>query len=49
MYDTYFMILEVLEHEGANATLRDTRGADIDAACGQLRVREQGEAELSLG
>ncbi len=28
-----------LEAEGANATLRDTRGQDIDAACGQLRVR----------
>ncbi len=24
---------------GVNATLRDTRGRDIDAACGQLRVR----------
>jgi 23S rRNA (adenine2503-C2)-methyltransferase len=24
---------------GANVTLRDTRGQDIDAACGQLRVR----------
>lgn len=24
---------------GANVTLRDTRGRDIDAACGQLRVR----------
>ena len=28
--------------------LRDTRGADIEAACGQLRLR-RGEAELSLG
>jgi 23S rRNA (adenine2503-C2)-methyltransferase len=24
---------------GANVTLRDTRGRDIDAACGQLRIR----------
>lgn len=31
--------IAVLESEGANVTLRDTRGADIDAACGQLRVR----------
>ena len=31
--------MEVLDEAGANATLRDTRGADIDAACGQLRVR----------
>jgi len=27
---------------GANATVRGQRGADIDAACGQLRRREQG-------
>jgi 23S rRNA (adenine2503-C2)-methyltransferase len=25
---------------GANVTLRDTRGKDIDAACGQLRARK---------
>ena len=31
--------LGVLRDAGANATLRDTRGQDIDAACGQLRVR----------
>lgn len=31
--------LAVLRHRGVNATLRDTRGADIDAACGQLRAR----------
>ncbi|MDH3499799.1 MAG: 23S rRNA (adenine(2503)-C(2))-methyltransferase RlmN [Acidimicrobiia bacterium] len=30
---------QVLEAEGANVTVRDTRGQDIDAACGQLRVR----------
>ena len=29
-----------LRAEGANVTLRDTRGQDIDAACGQLRVRQ---------
>lgn len=28
-----------LESEGAPVTVRDTRGQDIDAACGQLRVR----------
>jgi 23S rRNA (adenine2503-C2)-methyltransferase len=28
-----------LRDEGVNATLRDTRGTDIDAACGQLRSR----------
>ena len=32
--------MEVLERAGANATLRETRGQEIDAACGQLRVRE---------
>ena len=31
--------LRVLRRRGVNATLRDTRGADIDAACGQLRTR----------
>ena len=31
--------VDVLEAEGANVTVRDTRGQDIDAACGQLRVR----------
>lgn len=28
-----------VERHGANVTLRDTRGTEIDAACGQLRVR----------
>ncbi|MCP3974093.1 MAG: 23S rRNA (adenine(2503)-C(2))-methyltransferase RlmN [bacterium] len=32
-----FMV--TLEAEGANATLRATRGQDIDGACGQLRSR----------
>ncbi|GMR01933.1 MAG: 23S rRNA (adenine(2503)-C(2))-methyltransferase RlmN [Acidimicrobiia bacterium] len=30
-----------LKREGVNVTLRDTRGQDIDAACGQLRLRAQ--------
>jgi len=34
--------LAILRRAGANATRRDTRGQDIDAACGQLRVRQQG-------
>ncbi|MCP4247746.1 MAG: 23S rRNA (adenine(2503)-C(2))-methyltransferase RlmN, partial [bacterium] len=29
-----------LTSAGANVTLRDTRGQDIDAACGQLRARK---------
>lgn len=32
--------LSHLRDMGVNATLRDTRGSEIDAACGQLRVRE---------
>ena len=31
--------MAALADEGVNATLRDTRGSDIDAACGQLRIR----------
>lgn len=31
--------MRTLRDEGVTATLRDTRGTDIDAACGQLRVR----------
>lgn len=30
---------EEVRRHGANVTLRDTRGTEIDAACGQLRVR----------
>jgi 23S rRNA (adenine2503-C2)-methyltransferase len=37
--------ISTLRNAGANATLRDTRGSDIDGACGQLRVRE---AEVPL-
>ena len=29
---------DILENHGVNVTIRDTRGQDIDAACGQLRV-----------
>lgn len=34
--------VSVLEEQGVNVTIRDTRGTDIDAACGQLRARAQG-------
>ena len=30
--------VEEVNRQGATCTLRDTRGTDIDAACGQLRV-----------
>jgi 23S rRNA (adenine2503-C2)-methyltransferase len=33
-----------VERHGANVTLRDTRGSEIDAACGQLRVRSSSQA-----
>jgi 23S rRNA (adenine2503-C2)-methyltransferase len=39
-----------VEQAGANVTLRDTRGQDIDAACGQLRARAAGgEASPNAG
>lgn len=37
------IFVETLLTAGANATVRDTRGNDIDAACGQLRLRRIGE------
>lgn len=35
--------VDELNHLGANATHRETRGREIDAACGQLRVRRAKE------
>ena len=41
--------LDILRREGTNATLRDTRGLDIDAACGQLRIeRSSGDPTVRL-
>jgi 23S rRNA (adenine2503-C2)-methyltransferase len=37
--------LRELTDHGANATFRETRGQDIDAACGQLRIRSAQETE----
>jgi 23S rRNA (adenine2503-C2)-methyltransferase len=34
--------MEGLRANGANATFRETRGKEIDAACGQLRIRSAG-------
>jgi 23S rRNA (adenine2503-C2)-methyltransferase len=39
--------VDVLEKQGANVTVRDTRGRDIDAACGQLRL-EAGKKGLQV-
>ena len=36
---TIAKFVETLEAAGISTTVRDTRGQDIDAACGQLRVR----------
>ncbi len=35
--------VDEIGRQGANVTLRDTRGSEIDAACGQLRVRTASE------
>ncbi|MEM1294616.1 MAG: 23S rRNA (adenine(2503)-C(2))-methyltransferase RlmN [Verrucomicrobiota bacterium] len=39
--------LGVLRRQGVQATLRREKGHDIDAACGQLRLKEEGLAEFS--
>jgi 23S rRNA (adenine2503-C2)-methyltransferase len=31
---------------GVTVTVRDTKGRDIDAACGQLRVRSAGQTAV---
>ncbi|MDP2942224.1 MAG: 23S rRNA (adenine(2503)-C(2))-methyltransferase RlmN, partial [Candidatus Omnitrophota bacterium] len=33
---------DILKNHDVNSTIRAQRGADIDAACGQLRLREKG-------
>jgi len=38
-HDHVRRFIGILKREGVNVTLRDTRGQDIDAACGQLRLR----------
>jgi 23S rRNA (adenine2503-C2)-methyltransferase len=35
----------ILKGEKVNVTIRDTRGQDIDAACGQLRVIARGPSQ----
>lgn len=37
-----------LEEIGANATVRRTRGVDIDAACGQLAARHRGDSTVAV-
>ncbi|OOQ58456.1 23S rRNA (adenine(2503)-C(2))-methyltransferase RlmN [Mucilaginibacter pedocola] len=37
---------EYLRSQGINTNLRRSRGKDIDAACGQLAIKEKGKAEV---
>ncbi len=37
--------VRVLKAGGVNVTVRDTRGSDIDAACGQLRLEHDAKAD----
>ena len=37
---------EILEKSGINATVRRKLGSDIDASCGQLRLKEKKKGEL---
>ena len=39
--------LQTLEHGGVNATVRKRKGADIDAACGQLRLNAENTATVA--
>jgi len=39
---TAALFIEILRQSGINATLRRSRGSDIDAACGQLRAAAAG-------
>ena len=39
---------KVLQDRGVGAAVREPRGQDIDAACGQLRARAMGENELPV-
>jgi 23S rRNA (adenine2503-C2)-methyltransferase len=45
--ETQNAFLAALENEGVIATLRREKGHDIDAACGQLRLRTEKELQLS--
>ena len=40
---------QILHHAGVTATLRFEKGHDIDAACGQLRLKQEATEGLSAG
>jgi len=46
--DDVLKFQEILREAGVNVHVRKSRGRDIDAACGQLRRREQQESKPSL-
>lgn len=46
-HDRVDSFVAALRRRGVNATLRDTRGKDIDAACGQLRLRSVNDTSAS--
>jgi 23S rRNA (adenine2503-C2)-methyltransferase len=46
--ETQNAFLAAMENENIAATLRREKGHDIDAACGQLRLRTEKELELSV-
>ena len=39
----------VLEDAGVNVTVRDTRGREIDAACGQLHAEFEARQPVAAG
>ena len=47
--DDVLTFQNVLRHNGVNAHVRKSRGRDIDAACGQLRRKEQEKRDAEAG
>jgi len=46
--DAMVRFQEILRNAGVNAHVRKSRGRDIDAACGQLRRKQQAESPVSI-
>ena len=46
--DAVMKFQEILRSAGVNAHVRKSRGRDIDAACGQLRRKQQAQAPVSI-
>ena len=45
---TPIVVVSALETRGVNVTVRDTRGRDIEAACGQLALAAEGAAPVRI-